>query len=360
MPCVCAQYIEGRGTVVDPHTVEVNGTRYTARHILIATGGRAQVPKIPGAELGITSDDALCLPALPKRIAIIGAGYIGLEFGCIFHAFGAETHVLFRADMPLRGFDTEVAAHVHATLAEKGIHMHANSAPVSVERLPSGAKVLRTSDGKALEVDEVMFATGRAPNSRNLGLEACGVELAANGAIKVDAFSRSSCPSIHAVGDVTDRINLTPVALMEGMALARTLFKHDPTVPDYAGVPAAVFTQPPVCTVGLTEAQATALHGDVDIYSTSFKPLKNTVSGRPEKMFMKLVVDPATDKVLGVHVVGPDSPEMVQGFAVALKCGATKAQFDATVGIHPTAAEELVTMRSVTRQVRKTPVAAAL
>ena len=340
------QYIEGRGTVVDPHTVDVGGTRYTARHILIATGGRAQVPPIPGAELGITSDDALCLPSCPKRIAIIGAGYIGLEFGCIFHAFGAETHVLFRADKPLRGFDTEVAAHVHATLAEKGIHMHANSAPVSVERLPSGAKVLRT--------------TGRAPNSRNLGLEACGVEMAANGAIKVDAFSKSSCPSIHAVGDVTDRINLTPVALMEGMALARTLFKHDPTVPDYAGVPAAVFTQPPVCTVGLTEAQATALHGDVDIYSTSFKPMKNTLSGRPEKMFMKLVVDPATDKVLGVHVVGPDSPEMVQGFAVALKCGATKAQFDATVGIHPTAAEELVTMRSVTRQVRKTPVAAAL
>jgi glutathione reductase (NADPH) len=346
--------------VVDPHTVEVNGTKYTARHILIATGGRAQVPSIPGAELGITSDDALCLPACPKRIAIIGAGYISLEFACIFHAFGAETHVLFRADKPLRGFDHEVAAHVHTTLSEKGIHMRAGCTPVSVEKLANGAKLLRTSDGQALEVDEVMFATGRVPNSKNLGLEACGVEMAANGAIKVDAYSRSSCPSIHAVGDVTDRINLTPVALMEGMALARTLFKNDPTVPDYTGVAAAVFCQPSVCTVGLTEEQATAKHGNVDIYTTTFKPMKNTLSGRQEKIFMKLVVDPATDKVLGVHVVGSDAPEMVQGFAVALKCGATKAQFDSTVGIHPTAAEELVTMRSVTRQVRKQAAAAAL
>ncbi len=344
--------------MVDAHTVDVDGKRYTAANILIATGGRAHVPNLPGKEHVLTSDEALTLPACPKRVAIVGAGYIGLEFAGIFHAFGAETHVLFRTDKPLRGFDEELRSHIAEQYTEKGIKLHAGRSPASIERLPSGAKLLRCDDGSSLEVDEVMFATGRLPNSKNLGLEAAGVSLAPNGAVKVDAFSRTNVPSIWAVGDVTDRMNLTPVALMEGMALSRTLFKNDPSTPDYTGVPAAVFSQPPIGTVGLTEAQALSQCAEVDVYTTSFKPMKNTLSGRNEKMFMKLVVDKHTDKVLGVHLCGPDAPEMLQGFAVALKCGATKAQFDATVGIHPTAAEELVTMRSVTRTVKGAPAAA--
>ena len=339
--------MEGRGKLVDAHTVDVDGKRHTARHIVVATGGRAHVPDIPGArQLGITSDDALELPACPKRIAIIGAGYIGLEFAGIFNSFGAEVHVVFRGDAPLRGFDGEVRTFLAGQLTEAGIKLHANSTPASVEATPSGGRILRLEGGETLEVDQVMFATGRLPNVKNLGLESLGVAQASNGAIKVDAFSRTNVPSVYAVGDVTDRINLTPVALMEGMALAKTLFKGDPSKPDYEGVPAAVFSQPPIGTVGLTEEAAVAQYGDVDVYSTSFKPMKNTISGRADKMFMKLLVDPATDKVLGVHLVGPDAPEMLQGFAVALKCGATKAQFDATDGLHPTAAEELVTMRS--------------
>ena len=340
------QYIEGRGRIVDAHTVEVAGKTYTAANILVATGGRAHVPPMPGAELVITSDDALELPECPKVVAIVGAGYIGLEFAGIFHAMGAEVHVFFRGDAPLRGFDGEVRTFLAQQLTEKGVHLHANISPTAVEATLGGGRLLRTSDGGALAADCVMFATGRLPNVRNLGLEALGVAQAANGAIQVDAFSRTNVPSVWAVGDVTDRINLTPVALMEGMALAKTLFKNDPCTPDYAGVPAAVFSQPPIGTVGLTEEAAVAQYGDVDVYSTSFKPMKNTLSGRPEKMFMKLLVDAASDRVLGVHLVGPDAPEMLQGFAVALKCGATKAQFDATVGLHPTAAEELVTMRS--------------
>jgi glutathione reductase (NADPH) len=343
--------LEGRGRLIDAHTVELatpTGAtqRFTAANILVATGGRAHVPTLPGSELVLTSDDALELPACPKRIAIVGAGYIGLEFAGIFNAMGADVHVFFRGDAPLRGFDSEVRKHLAEQLAAKGITLHANVSPVGVEATASGGRILRTDDGAALECDAVMFATGRLPNVRNLGLEALGIAQAGNGAIKVDAFSRTNVPSVWAVGDVTDRINLTPVALMEGMALAKTLFKNDPTTPDYDGVPAAVFSQPPIGTVGLTEEAAVAQYGNVDVFSTSFKPMKNTLSGRNEKMLMKLVVDAATDKVLGVHVVGPDAPEMLQGFAVALKCGATKAQFDATVGLHPTAAEELVTMRS--------------
>ena len=342
--------------MVDPHTVEVNGQRITAANILVATGGRAQVPSIRGSELGITSDDALTLPSCPKRVAIIGAGYIGLEFAGIFHGFGAQTHVLYRSDKPLRGFDEEVRTFLGEQYTEKGIHMHANCSPISITLQPDGhTKLLKTSDGQELLVDEVMFATGRHPNSKNLGLEACGVAMAPSGAVRVDAFSRTNVPSVYAVGDITDRMNLTPVALMEGMALSRTLFKGDPSMPDYQGVPAAVFSQPPVATVGLTEAQAVASHGDVDVFTTSFKPMKNTVSGRADKMFMKLLVAKQSDKVVGIHLCGPDAPEMLQGFAVALKCGATKAQFDATVGIHPTAAEELVTMRSVTRELRGAP-----
>ena len=337
-------YIEGRASVADAHTVTVDGGRtLRCANILVATGGRATVPPLPGAaELGLTSDDALLVPAVPKRVAIIGSGYIGLEFACIFHGFGAETHLVYRQELPLRGFDEEVRAFVSESLRTKGVRIHAKRSPVSLAMAPSGAhKLLTLDDGTVLEVDEVLFATGRAPNSHNIGLEAAGVELAKNGAIKVDAYSRTNVPSIWAVGDVTDRVNLTPVALMEGMALAKTLFKNEPTRPDHENIAAAVFMQPPVSTVGLSEeAAASAYPGGVDVYTSTFKPMKNSISGRDEKFFMKLVVDPASDKVVGIHLVGADAPEMMQGFAVALKCGATKTHFDATVGIHPTAAEE--------------------
>jgi len=276
-------YVEGRGVIVDAHTVEVAGVRYSARHILVATGGRAQVIDIPGKELGMTSDDALELPACPRRVAVVGAGYIGLEFAGIFNAFGAQTHVFYRQQLPLRGFDEEVRSHITQQLTAKGLHLHPAVLPTALEALPGGAKRLTLSDGSSLEVDQVLFATGRAPNSRGLGLEALGVAMAPNGAIKVDAFSRSSVPSIYAVGDVTDRINLTPVALMEGMALAKTLFKGDATAPDYKGVPAAVFSQPPIATVGLTEEEAVAAVGDVDVFSTSFKPMKNTCAPRAHR-----------------------------------------------------------------------------
>jgi glutathione reductase (NADPH) len=249
-------------------------------------------------------------------------------------------------DGPVRGFDGELRAFVAAALQAKGVHLHPGVSPTAVEETPGGGRRLRTDDGGCVEVDGVMFATGRAPNVAGLGLEALGVAQAGNGAIVVDEFSRTNVPSVFAVGDVTDRINLTPVALMEGMALAKTLFKGTPTPVDHADCPCAVFCQPPVAAVGLSEEAAVAAHGDVDVYTTSFRPMKNTISGRADKSFMKLVVDPASDRVLGVHLVGPDSPEMLQGFAVALKCGATKAQFDATIGLHPTAAEELVTMRT--------------
>ena len=347
-------YIEGRGRVVDPHTVEVGGQRYTAKNILIATGGRSSVPDIPGKELGIASDDALELPALPKSIVIVGAGYIALEFACIFAGYGSQVDVVYRGDLPLRGFDQDVQRFVADSLAAKGIRLRPGESPASVSGAP-GALTLHTAGGGAYPAEVVMFATGRAPNTRGLGLEALGVRLKKGGAIDVDEYSRTAVPSIWAVGDVTDRINLTPVALMEGMALAATLFKGAPTKPDYENVPAAVFLQPPVGTVGLTEAQAVERVGDVDIYLTTFKPMKFSLAGRDEKYLMKLVVDAKSDKVLGVHIVGTDAPEMLQGFAVALKCGATKKQFDSCVGIHPTSAEEMVTMRSVTRQIRAAP-----
>mmetsp|Transcript_9149 Transcript_9149/g.10565 ORF Transcript_9149/g.10565 Transcript_9149/m.10565 type:complete len:546 (+) Transcript_9149:2-1639(+) len=345
------ELVQGRGKIIDPHTVEVDGKRITAKHILVATGGRAFVPDIPGKELVITSDEALDLPELPKKICIVGSGYIALEFACIFNNFGCEVHVFYRQPLPLRGFDEEVREFLANELANSGIHMHPNSSPTAVEKTDDGYTLVTTNGSES--ADQVMFATGRKPNVANLGLEEVGVEMNANGSIKVDEYSHTNIPSIHAIGDVTDRINLTPVALMEGTALANTLFNDTPTKPDHTNVPCAVFTQPTVATVGLTEAEATEKFKNIDIYTSSFRPMKNTISGSEEKMFMKLIVDVASDKVVGVHIVGPESGEMMQGVAVAVKMGATKAQFDQCIGIHPTAAEEFVTMRTVSRQVRE-------
>nr|VDD57363.1 unnamed protein product [Brassica oleracea] len=345
--------IEGRGKVIDPHTVDVDGKIYTTRNILIAVGGRPFIPDIPGREFAIDSDAALDLPSKPKKIAIVGGGYIALEFAGIFNGLNSEVHVFIRQKKVLRGFDEDVRDFVGEQMSLRGIEFHTEESPEAIIKAGDGSFSLKTSKGTVDGFSHVMFATGRKPNTKNLGLENVGVKLAKNGAIEVDEYSRTSVPSIYAVGDVTDRINLTPVALMEGMALAKTLFQNDPTKPDYRAVPCAVFSQPPIGTVGLTEEQAIEQYGDIDVFTSNFKPLKATLSGLPDRVFMKLIVCANTNKVLGVHMCGDDSPEIIQGFGVAVKAGLTKADFDATVGVHPTAAEEFVTMRTPTRKIRK-------
>lgn len=349
---------EGEGKLVGPHKVQVTDPAgetkyYTAKHILIATGARAVTLNIPGREYGITSDEALSLDEFPKRIVVIGGGYIALEFSSIFNGLGSHVNLFYRAEAPLRGFDDEIRAFVATHLQTRGVHTHPSTNITKIEKLEVGLKVT-TDKGDVLETDAVLFATGRKPNTKRLNLDAVGVALDDEGGIKVNEYSQTNVPSIWAIGDVTNRIQLTPVALMEGTCLAKTLFLNQPSKPDYKDVPCAVFTQPPVSVVGLLEKDAVEqAEGDVLIFTSTFNPMKNTVSGRSEKTFMKLIVDAETDKVLGVHMAGPDAPEIVQGLAVAVKCGATKAQFDSTVGIHPSAAEEFVTMRSVSRRVSK-------
>ncbi|CAI9117786.1 OLC1v1019272C4 [Oldenlandia corymbosa var. corymbosa] len=347
---------EGEGRVVSPHEVEViqlDGTKicYSAKHILIATGGRAQRPAIPGQELAITSDEALSLEELPKRAVVLGGGYIAVEFASIWRGMGATVDLLFRKELPLRGFDDEMRAVVARNLEGRGIHMHPQTSISELVKTDEGIKV-RTSHGEELIADVVLFATGRAPNSKRLNLEAAGVELDQIGAIKVNEYSQTNVPSIWAIGDVTNRVNLTPVALMEGSCFAKTVFGGKPEKPDYDNIPCAVFCIPPLSVVGLSEEQAKEqANGELQVFTSTFNPMKNTISGRQEKSIMKLIVEAETDKVLGAAMCGPDAPEIMQGIAIALKCGATKAQFDSTVGIHPSAAEEFVTMRSETRRV---------
>ncbi|MCR6630653.1 MAG: glutathione-disulfide reductase [Magnetospirillum sp.] len=337
--------LEGRGVVVDPHTVEVAGERHTAQRIVVATGGRPSLPEIPGIQYAITSNEALDLMQLPGRMVIVGGGYIAVEFAGIFNALGVKVTQVLRGDTVLRGFDQDVRAALSEEMVKKGIDLRCETVVKSIEKTKAGYS-LRLSGDETLDADLVMYATGRRPNTDGLGLEAAGVPLNEDGAVVVDEFSATAVPSIFAIGDVTDRMNLTPVALAEARALVNTLFLDKPTTMDYTGVPTAVFSMPPVGTVGLTEAQARTAHGCAfDVYLSRFKPMRNTLAGRDERTMMKLIVDRATDQVLGLHVVGADAAEMVQGFAVAMKCGVTKAQLDATIGIHPTAAEELVTMR---------------
>ncbi|GAA0149619.1 reductase [Lithospermum erythrorhizon] len=344
--------IEGRGKVVDPHMVDVDGKTYTTKNILISVGGRPFIPEIPGNEYAIDSDAALDLPTQPKKIAIVGGGYIAVEFAGIFNGLKSEVHVFIRQKQVLRGFDEEIRDFVGEQMALRGIKFHTEESPQSIVKLPDGSLSLRTNKGTVDGFSHIMFATGRRPNTKNLGLEGVGVDMFKNGAIKVDEYSRSSVPSIWAVGDVTDRINLTPVALMEGAAVAKTVFANEPTKPDYRAVPSAVFSQPPTGQVGLTEEEAVKEYGDVDIYTSNFRPLKATLSGLPDRVFMKLIVCAKTNKVIGLHMCGDDSPEIVQGFAIALKAGLTKADFDSIVGIHPTSAEEFVTMRTPARKIR--------
>jgi len=338
------EIFEARGVVVDPHTVEVGGKRYTAENIMIAVGGWPETPNIPGIEHVISSNEALDLRERPRHIVIVGGGYIAVEFAGIFNGFGSEVVEIIRADRLLRGFDDDLRTHLGGEMRVRGVDIRANTQVARIDRTGAGY-IVTTTDGKKIETDCVMYATGRAPNTKGLGLAEIGVEMEPNGAIKVDEWQRTSVKNIYAVGDVTDRINLTPVAIAEARAIAETLYNNNPIRMDHADVPSAVFSQPPIGTVGLTEDQARKQYGDIDIYQARFKPMKNTLSGRDERTFMKLVVDARSDRVVGCHMLGPDAPEIIQGLAIAIKCGATKKQFDATVGIHPSAAEEFVTMR---------------
>jgi glutathione reductase (NADPH) len=339
------EVFEARARIVDPHTVEVGGKTVTAEHILVATGGWPVVPDIPGKELAITSNEAFYLEKLPEKILIVGGGYIAVEFAGIFGGLGVDVTQLYRGPMFLRGFDDDVRHFLADEMRKKGIDLRFNHNLACIEK--SGGKLCAIfENGIEVKVDTVMYCTGRAPNGRSFGAEEAGVTFARNGAIKVDDYFQTAVPSIYAIGDVIDRMQLTPVALAEGMAVANTLFRNKPTKMDYANVPTAVFSNPSIGCVGLTEEQAREKYGRVRIFTADFKALKHTMSGSDERTFMKLVVHRENDRVLGCHMVGPDAGEIVQGIAIALNCGATKAQFDATIGVHPTAAEELVTMRT--------------
>jgi len=337
--------IEGRARLRDRHTVDVDGTVVTAERILISTGGYPFKSEIPGNELSITSDQIFHLERQPERIAIAGGGYIAVEFAGILNGMGSEVELVYRGPLFLRGFDDDVRSTLAEEMRKRGINLRFETLINRIDRSDSGL-VATTDHDEALEVDQVLNAMGRLPNTAGLGLEGIGVKLSGRGAVVVNEHLESSVPGIYALGDCIDRIALTPVALAEGMALAETLFNNNPTVVDYATIPSAVFSQPPIGTVGLTETEAREQGFDVVIFRSTFKPMIHTLSGRDERTMMKMVVDRPSDRVLGIHMVGSDAGEIIQGMAVALKAGATKATFDSTIGIHPTAAEEFVTMRT--------------
>jgi glutathione reductase (NADPH) len=338
--------LEGHAELIDAHSVAVDGKTFTAQYILIAVGGWPVVPEFPGSSYAITSNETFFLPDLPQDVIIVGGGYIGVEFAGIFHGVGARTTQLYRGELFLRGFDLDLRLTLAEEMRKRDVDLRFMTDIVKIER-SSGKLSATLTDGSILSADHILYATGREPKTAGLGLENAGVRLKENGAVVVDEYSKSSIDSIYAIGDCTDRMMLTPVAIAEGMALANTLFNNKPTRPAYENVPTAIFSTPNCATVGLTEEQARQGHA-VDIYRSSFRPLRHTLSGRDERTMMKLVVDQKTDRVLGCHMVGHDAGEIIQGFAVALNCGATKAQFDSTIGIHPTAAEEFVTMRTKT------------
>jgi glutathione reductase (NADPH) len=342
-----AEIIRARAEIVDPHTVAINGRRLTSEYILAATGGWPTKPEIPGSDFAITSNEVFHLDRLPRRVIIVGGGYIAVEFAGIFHGLGAEVTLVHRGAQLLRGFDDDLRVALADELRKRGLDLRLE---ITVEKIEQheGGLTATLRDRSRIATELVLFATGRHPNSRGYGLGEAGVALDGGGAVIVDAASRTSIPNIYAVGDLTNRKNLTPVAIAEGHAVADSLFGGRPRTVDYENIASAVFSQPPIATVGLTETEARARYAAVDIYKSIFKPLKHTLSGRDEHSMMKLVVDRGTDRVVGAHMMGQDAGEVIQGLAIALKCGATKAQFDATVGIHPTAAEEFVTMRTKT------------
>ncbi len=346
---VGVEVIDGWARFADAHTLDIalsagGHRRVTAERILVTTGGAPVRPDIPGAERALVSDDLFTLPARPDRAVVVGGGYIAVEFACILHGLGTDVTLVHRGPHLLRGFDEDLRAHLTEQLRARGVRLILNHTVRCIESEGDGRQVV-LEGGDSIDVDAAFFAIGRRPSTGGLGLAEAGVELGAKGEIRVDADYATSVPHIFALGDVTDRINLTPVAIEEGIAFARTQFAGQPTRLDYANVPTAVFSTPPMATVGLTEAQARQAGARIDVYTSEFRPMKNTLSGNGDRSLMKLVVDRDSDRVLGVHMVGADAPEIIQGFAVALVAGATKASFDATVGIHPTAAEEFVTMR---------------
>ncbi|MGF6171161.1 MULTISPECIES: glutathione-disulfide reductase [Pseudomonas] len=338
---------EAHAKIVGPHEVEVNGERFTAKNILIATGGWPQIPEIPGHEHAIGSNEAFFLKELPKRVLVVGGGYIAVEFAGIFHGLGANTTLLYRGDLFLRGFDGSVRKHLQEELTKRGLDLQFNADIARIDKQADGSLKATLKDGRVLEADCVFYATGRRPMLDNLGLENTDVQLDDKGFIKVDDEYQTTEPSILALGDVIGRVQLTPVALAEGMAVARRLFKPEQYRPvDYKMIPTAVFSLPNIGTVGLSEEEARECGHEVVIFESRFRPMKLTLTDCQEKTLMKLVVDARTDKVLGCHMVGPDAGEIVQGLAIALKAGATKRDFDDTIGVHPTAAEEFVTMRT--------------
>jgi len=340
------QTFDGRAVLTGANSVSVCGKELTAERILVATGGWPTKPDVPGADLAWTSNEALETPELPQRIAVYGGGYIAVEFASIFNGCGAETSLIYRGDKVLRGFDEDVRSFVTDEMAKKGMNMMLFETIEAITKQADGSLLMKLGSGCTQEVDAVMFATGRAPNTSDLGLDVAGVEIDRKGAIKVDEFSQTTQPSIYSVGDVTDRMALTPVAIHEAMAFLDTVYNGKPRGMDYADIPTAVFCHPNVSTVGYSEEQAREKFGEIDVYKSDFRAMKFTLTDNQERSFMKLIVDKASDKVVGAHMVGVYSAEIMQGVGIAIKAGATKAQFDSTVGIHPTSAEEFVTMRT--------------
>jgi len=350
---------QDRAVFEDPHTLLLlnSGKRVTAEKILIATGNRptremGTTHVIPGGELCITSDEAFHLEQLPKRILIAGGGYIALEFAHIFHGLGSHVSLLYRGDKPLRGFDDDMRDAVLESMQQRGLEVLLGCEFTKVEKRGQSLHA-ETNKGAVIECDQIMLAIGRMPNTLALHVNKAGVELGKRGEVKVDDYSRTSAPHIYAVGDVTDRVQLTPVAIHEAMCFVETVFKNNPTAPDHIHVPSAVFTTPELAAIGLTEAKALMKGHSIDVYKSTFKPLLHTLGGRPVRTYIKLIVDAKTDKVLGCHIFGDHASEIIQVVAVCLKMGATKQDFDGTIALHPTAAEELVTMR--TKSYSKTP-----
>ncbi|MET0659909.1 MAG: FAD-dependent oxidoreductase, partial [Steroidobacteraceae bacterium] len=339
------QIFRERAVVTGPHSVRIGAESVSAAKILIATGARPHIPNVPGAEHGITSNDAFHLEHLPKRIVIAGGGYIANEFAGIFHEFGAKVTVINRSDQILRGYDEQIRDRLLQISLMKGIRFIFNCALEQITRHDNGTLTLQAKDAEPLACDVVMFATGRVPNTDGLGLDSAGVELDEAGAVRVDDQNRSTCESIYAVGDVTNRVQLTPVAIREGQAFADTVFGNKPKLVDYGCIPSAVFSHPPLAGVGLTESQARNRLGSIKVYTSDFRPMKNVLANRNERALYKLIVDEASGKVVGAHMIGPDAPEILQMAAVAVKAGLTKAQFDECVAIHPTMAEELVLLK---------------